>query len=133
MNWIAESIINSERRNFEHEQFSAKGVHIYFQLNSEKCVQYKPLKRNGKNLMLKFRGKSKKVHFGLPRWSFWGNKFGTDGTNMLFAEKVRHYQLLFTCITSENSIKDLMPKILKGLNLGHFDPFSGRNPEPELC
>ena len=46
------SVNNSERRNFEHEQFSAKGVHIHFQLNSEKCVQYKPLKRNGKNVKI---------------------------------------------------------------------------------
>jgi len=107
---------NSERRNFEQEQFSAKGVN--FQLNSEKCVQYKPLKRNGKNVKI-----SRSIQKDL------GRPFGAISSVQMVLCCLRKKALSTSIhmITSGNSIKDFMIKIKKGLNLGHFDPFLGRN------
>ena len=70
----------------------------------------------------------------MPRWSFWGNKFGIDGTNMLFVEKVRDYQLLFTCMTSGNLIKDLITKISEKVQIwAILSPFWAVTPELEFC
>ena len=69
------SLNNSDRRNFEHEQFSAKRVHIYTLLNSEKCVQYENFELNPKSSILP------------TSVVLLGHKSGIDGTSVLFAEK----------------------------------------------